>query len=87
MSASFLEIVQLPNGDIALQRGDHEGEPLISISFSEESADYIGDAKLDIAKAMIQAGIQAVAQLELSAEEEQGFDDDGEPTAQPRLLH
>ena len=70
MSASFLEIVQLPSGDIVLQRSDKEGEPLINIRFSDESKAYIGDARMDIAKVMIQAGIQAVAHLELPEDED-----------------
>ena len=37
MSSSFLEIVEMPNGDIVLQRAEEEGEPLVVIQFSEES--------------------------------------------------
>ncbi len=61
MSSPFLEIVQLADGEIVLKRSDEEGAPLVEIRFSEESKDYIGDAGIDIAKAMIQAGIQAAA--------------------------
>ncbi|MEE8059089.1 MAG: hypothetical protein V3T17_14820 [Pseudomonadales bacterium] len=63
MSSFFLEVVQLPDGDIVLQRVGEEAEPLVSIRFSEESFAYIGDAGLDIAKIMIQSGIQAVAHI------------------------
>ena len=63
MPSPFLEIIQLANGEIVLQRADEEGEPLVNIRFSKESRDYIGDAELDIAKAMIQAGIEAAAYI------------------------
>lgn len=73
MPSPFLEIVQLADGEIVLKRSDKEGAPLVEIRFSEESKEYIGDTGIDIAKAMIQAGIQAVAHLnEDSLEQEDG---------------
>ncbi|WP_339339040.1 hypothetical protein [uncultured Oceanicoccus sp.] len=63
MTSPFLEIVQLADGEIVLQRSDQEGSPLVEIRFSEASKEYIGDTGIDIAKAMIQAGIKAVAHL------------------------
>ena len=63
MSSSFLEIVEMPNGDIVLQRSDDDGEPMVIIQFSEESRIYLMDGTLEVARAMIQAGIQAAAQL------------------------
>ena len=63
MPASFLEIVELSNGEVVLQRVDDDAEPLLRIQFSEESRLYIMDNGLDIAKVMIQAGIQAAAAM------------------------
>ena len=63
MSSSFLEIVEMPNGDIVLQRSDADEEPLVVIQFSEESRVYLMDGTLEVARAMIQAGIQAAAQM------------------------
>ena len=63
MSSSFLEIVEMPNGDIVLQRSDDDAEPLVVIQFSEESRIYLMDGTLEVARAMIQAGIQAAAQM------------------------
>lgn len=63
MSSSFLEIVQLADGEVVLQRVDDDSEPLVSIRFSDESQTFIDEAKLDVAKAMIHAGLQAVAQI------------------------
>ena len=63
MSTSLLEIVDLGNGEIVLQRADDDSEPLVRIAFSEESRIYLMDNGLEVAKAMIQAGIQAAATL------------------------
>ena len=55
--SSFLEIVELVNGDIVLQRADGDGEALMTIRFSDESKDYMPNGRLEVAKAMIHAGI------------------------------
>ncbi|HEV8078826.1 MAG TPA: hypothetical protein VGP45_10615 [Marinobacter sp.] len=60
MSPSFFEIVQLSNGDYALRRVDDDGAPLVRISFSEEAKDMMDDRQMQVAKAMIAAGIDAV---------------------------
>jgi hypothetical protein len=63
VSASLLEIVDLGDGEVVLQRADDESEPLVTIRFSEESRLYLMDNGMEVAKAMIQAGIQAAAAL------------------------
>jgi len=63
MSSSFYEIVMLPDGEVVLQRSDEKGEPLIRISFSEEALYYLREGSMDVAKAMIDAGIDAVELL------------------------
>ena len=63
MSASLLEIVDLGDGEIVLQRADDDSEPLVAITVSEESRLYLMDNGLEVAKAMIQAGIEAAATL------------------------
>ena len=63
MSASLLEIVDLGDGEIVLQRAEDDSEPLVTIQFSEESRIYMMDNGLEVAKAMIQAGIQAAAAI------------------------
>jgi hypothetical protein len=62
-NAAFLEIVELANGDIALRRPDDKTDPLVSIHFSEESKHFLGDIRQLVAKAMIEAGIQAVQEM------------------------
>ena len=70
MSASLLEIVDLGDGEVVLQRADDDSEPLVSIRFSDESRIYLMDNGLEVAKAMIQAGIQAAAAIAEQAEQE-----------------
>ena len=82
MSASLLEIIDLGDGEIVLQRADDDSEPLVVIRFSEESRVYMMDNSLEVAKAMIQAGIQAAAEMAEQGEVEI------EPTVEaPRVLH
>ena len=63
MSASLLEIVDLGDGEVVLQRADDDSEPLVSIQFSEEASAYLMENNLEVAKVMIQAGIQAAAKM------------------------
>ena len=69
MSASLLEIVDLGDGEVVLQRADDDSEPLVTIRFSEESRLYMMDNTLEVAKAMIQAGIQTFAELAEQADQ------------------
>tara|TARA_B110000285_G_scaffold28433_1_gene28459 strand:+ start:158 stop:409 length:252 start_codon:yes stop_codon:yes gene_type:complete len=74
---SFFEIVVLPNGDIALKRGNDNDEPLIRISFSREVEGFSEESKIDLAKVMIEAGIDLFDKMDLdilqSTEEENDF--------------
>ncbi|MBV1932819.1 MAG: hypothetical protein KUG71_14015, partial [Porticoccaceae bacterium] len=54
-------------GQVVLQRANEEGEPLIRINFSDEAKFYLSDTTIDIAKAMIDAGIDAVEELSTEA--------------------
>ncbi len=74
MPSSLYEIVMLPDGQVVLQRANEDGEPLIRINFSDEAKFYLSDTTIDIAKAMIDAGIDAVEELSaeaLSADEDE----------------
>ena len=63
MSTSLLEIVDLGDGEVVRQRVVGDSEPLVSIQFSDEANAYLMGNNLEIAKVMIQAGIEAAAQL------------------------
>jgi len=63
MAPSFFEIVQLSNGDYALRRVDDDSAPLVKISFSSEAREMMEDRDLNVAKAMIAAGIEAAGDI------------------------
>ena len=63
MTTSLLEIIDLGDGEVVLQRAEGDSEPLVSIQFSDEANAYLMGNNLEIAKVMIQAGIEAAAQL------------------------
>ncbi len=84
MSASLYEIVELPNGDIVLRRADEkEGEPMVSIHFSDDSLPFLRNGKFEIAKAMIEAGMEMVGELADQEIDEVNFELD----APSRTIH
>ena len=86
MSASLLEIVDLGDGEVVLQRADDDSEPLVSIQFSEEACAYLMENNLEVAKVMIQAGIQAAAKMaEMSGLEMESSESTDK--AEQRTLH
>ena len=58
MPSPFLEIVELANGKVVLRRSDDDGEPLVVIEFSTDAKDFLNGHHIDVAKAMISAGMQ-----------------------------
>ena len=78
MPSPFLEIVELANGKVALRRSDEEGEPLVVIEFSRDAREYLQESYIEVAKAMISAGMQAAGQM---------MDDDGDAIPESRVLH
>jgi len=88
MPTSFLEIVELPNGDFALRRIDDDRAPLVKITFSREAKDMLQNNDLAVAKAMITAGIEAVGAITHELEiEEEADEEEEEPEARPHTLH
>ena len=86
MSTSLLEIVDLGDGEVVLQRADDDSEPLVSIQFSEEASAYLMENNLEVAKVMIQAGIQAAAKMaEMSGVELESSE--SAKKAEQRTLH
>lgn len=83
MSTSVLEIIDYGDGEIVLQRSGDDSEPLLRICFSEESRLYLMDNRLDVAKVMIQAGLQAAASLM----EQEDTRENTRPAAEQRTLH
>ncbi|MBO9481492.1 hypothetical protein [Salinisphaera sp. G21_0] len=80
MSASFLEIVELPSGEIVLRRSDEENaEPLVTMSFSRELLDFLQGDQVEVAKAMLDACIEEVGRKTEA--------DVGEYIPENRVLH
>lgn len=82
--SSFLEIVELVNGDVVLQRADGDGEALMTIRFSDESKTYMPNGRLEVARAMIHAGIETASQMQFVKSDLEDEDRDSES---PRILH
>ncbi|HEY9033345.1 MAG TPA: hypothetical protein VIN71_05350 [Pseudomonadales bacterium] len=70
VTSTVLELVELPNGDIALKRADSDDKPLVHIRFSEESEMAMDEVKMHVARAMVEAGIEAFAELNIPAAQE-----------------
>lgn len=79
MTSPFLEIVELADGKVALRRSDEGGEPLLVIEFSVDAKDYLQGNYIEVAKAMISAGMQMAGQMM--------DEDDDEPIPEDRVLH
>ena len=62
--ASFFEIIELSNGDVALRRADDENkDEIVKIQFSKEAKDGLNSHHLEIAHAMIEAGVRKVGEI------------------------
>lgn len=79
--AAVFEIVELSDGDIALKRSDGEGEALVKISFSSDAKSSFPKQHLEIARAMIEAGVRKVGELSgVHVEDTSAIADVGEHT-------
>ena len=85
MSSSLYEIIELAHGGVGLRRaGEEESEPLVCIKFSKEAEDFLQDARFDVVKAMIEAGLETVGDLA-----EQSYSEHEQDSLEPeqRTLH
>jgi hypothetical protein len=57
MATSFLEIVELPDGRIALRRAEDE-ESLVVLDFSADAKAFLQGQHVEVAKAMLNVGVQ-----------------------------
>ena len=81
MSDSVIELVQLENGDIVLRNSDNPNQPLVTIVISDKVANLQPEDKMDIANAMVEAGIERYQDIQFKRVE----DDSVFPTS--GLLH
>jgi len=62
MAFTEYELVMLDDGEVALQRVGSD-EPLVRISFSDSVLEYLDGKHIDVAKSMMDAGIQTVFEI------------------------
>lgn len=67
MSTPTFELIILENGDIGLQRAGNN-ETLVQVKFSSKVKQYLGEQQIEVAKQMIDSGIQAVIDWEQASE-------------------
>ncbi|MCB5161836.1 hypothetical protein [Marinomonas algarum] len=88
MKESYLEIVELDNGDIVLRPASEDGEdaaPLAVLTISDDTRSYLKDRYFELAKHMFHAGIDFVYSDEAFFDEEADYADDDE--FRPKILH
>ena len=85
MSDPIIELVQLENGDIALRNSDNPDQPLVTISISEQVQNLLPGDRIDVANAMIEAGIERYQGIQFQRmEDEQSDLEQAQPSG---LLH
>ena len=62
MSTSFLEIVELPDGRIALRRAEDE-EALVTLDFSADAKAFLQGQHIEVAKAMFNLGVEMAGSM------------------------
>ena len=62
MPLTEFELIMLDDGEVALQRSGTD-EILVRITFSEEVLDYLDGKHIEVAKSMMDAGIQTAFEL------------------------
>ena len=81
MGKNEFELVVNGNGDIALKHAA-ENKTLLTMRFSSEILSYLGENHVDVAKAMVDAGLRKVIDLQ----EQQVFIDESSDV-KTRQLH
>jgi hypothetical protein len=62
MPTAFLEIVELADGRIALRRAEDQ-EALVILEFSSDARSFMHGQHLEVAKAMLNVGVQMAGRL------------------------
>ncbi len=75
-----LEIVELESGELIIRDVHADSDPIIKINFSEEIRNKLSDQYLDVARIMLTAGIQMVAESGLDLAERSVQNPEPEPT-------
>jgi hypothetical protein len=80
--STLYEILELPDGDVVLQRVDGDEDPLVRIRFSNQARAYMQEGNIEVARAMVEAGIRAMSRISEGRE-----NDEGDAADQPHQLH
>lgn len=72
----YWEIIELANGEVALRRADSNDDPLLVIRFSDEAKERLKEQRLDVARAMISAGVQVATEIESGEETDDVYDEE-----------
>ena len=70
MSDPVIELIKLENGDIALRHSDAPDEPLVTISFSDRISSFLQFDQLEVARAMVEAGMDSYREIQTERVEE-----------------
>ncbi len=89
MSSSFYEILELSSGEIVLRRSGDESsqEPLVTLKFSEDSIAFLGAGRFEVAKAMIEAGMEAASEMAMENQKDSLDDVADLTTVEQHTLH
>ena len=63
MALKEFELIVQGNGDIALKHASDQ-RTLVTMKFAADVIDYLGDRHIDVAKAMVDAGLRKVIDLQ-----------------------
>lgn len=66
MSDPVIELVKLENGDIALRHSDSPEVHLITISFSQQVQEFLQFDQLEVARAMVEAGMNSYRNIQIA---------------------
>lgn len=80
-SEQVIELIQLPNGDVVLRDSENPDHSLVTIKFSDHVESLLPADKLNIGKAMIEAGIERFGEIQYQRME------DAQEASEAGLLH
>ncbi len=70
MADPVMELIKLENGDIALRNSEEPEDVLLTISFSEQLRGFLQSDQLEIARAMVVAGMDRYRDIQIERMEE-----------------
>lgn len=70
MTDPVMELIKLENGDIALRNSEAPEDVLLTISFSEQLRGFLQSDQLEIARAMVVAGMDRYRDIQIERMEE-----------------